>query len=703
MASEGSMPVTQRKFLQGAAGIVVTYPLAHLVDGMAPALAVEDAITRKEKDAMKENQMTGLTPAIAVSLHKVVEVRMSPDGLEVLFQAERPRRSDEGPGAPVSEIWKIAADGGQPTRISDGTSSAILPRYSLDGKFLSWLRIPGSGGKPLLCIAERQGGDIRTLVAPGTAVMEYEWMPDSASLAVLAVVEKSAERMAAEREGRDWFIDEKPFQHKRLFVIHVETGATIVVTGAEHTVNGFGVSPDGHGFALAIAPSPGDDDRLLETRLCLVSAQGGELVPFKSAPKRIEQPRFSPDGRYLAFRGPISLEDPWRGEIFVAPAASGDLHDITAGYTGSVRWFGWRPGHPATVIFSAFEGQATAAYEVQVETQVRRPFMTVPIVYASGPSFSADGRAYSLVAESPRHPPEVFVAKSGSVVPARITGLNPSIETIELATQEIVQWNAHDGVKMEGLLVKPLGYREGSRYPTVVQIHGGPESADTNGWFGSFGKMGQLLAARGYAAFYPNYRGSLGRGVEFARASRGDIGGKELDDILSGLDRLIDRGLADPDRCGLIGGSHGGFLSALGATKYSKRFKAAVVVNGITDWVSYAGADGGLEEQVSHFGFPLYENPSRYLASSPIAYIADASTPILILHGEADKSVPVAQARELYSGLKSRGVPTQLVVYPREGHAPAREKAHLLDCLERSLGWFDRYVMAKKDFKEGGR
>jgi dipeptidyl aminopeptidase/acylaminoacyl peptidase len=273
-----------------------------------------------------------------------------------------------------------------------------------------------------------------------------------------------------------------------------------------------------------------------------------------------------------------------------------------------------------------------------------------------------------------------------------LTRLNPQLADLQLGEQEVIKWKSIDGMEIEGVIVKPVGFRRGIRYPTVMQVHGGPEAADLNGWTGTSSRWGQLLAARGFVTFYPNYRGSIGRGTAFATADHRDLMGKEFQDMLAGIDYLVREGITDAEHVGLGGGSYGGYTAAWGATHGSARFKAAVAWLGISDWYSMTGtSDIFLENSAVHWDAIMYDNYELYWERSPIAHIKKSKTPTLIIHGAADPRVPPGQSMELYTAMKWKGVPVQFVMYPREGHG-VQETEHQRDFMNRVLGWFEKYL-----------
>jgi dipeptidyl aminopeptidase/acylaminoacyl peptidase len=279
-----------------------------------------------------------------------------------------------------------------------------------------------------------------------------------------------------------------------------------------------------------------------------------------------------------------------------------------------------------------------------------------------------------------------------SAAARRLTRANPQLDGLPRGAQETIRYPARDGRTIEAILIRPIGPAPAGGAPLVVIVHGGPEYEDLDEWHGSYSEPGQPLAERGFAVLFPNYRGSAGRGVAFAKADHGDLGGGEFTDILDGIDRLATQGIVDPKRVGIMGGSYGGYMTALAVTRDSERFAAGVELFGITDWESFLGqTDIPGENSRVHWALWCYEEAALCRERSPMAHIRSARTPTLILQGEKDLRVPKPQSDQLYAGLRYRNVPVEYVVYPREEHG-FKEREHRLDALTRTLDWFERYL-----------
>jgi dipeptidyl aminopeptidase/acylaminoacyl peptidase len=308
------------------------------------------------------------------------------------------------------------------------------------------------------------------------------------------------------------------------------------------------------------------------------------------------------------------------------------------------------------------------------------PKLTVnPRAFDSNPSMLA------FVGSSSAEPEELWLWNGGDKSVQRVSDFNKGLRQLTILQPEWFRYKSFDGVEIEGSLIKPKGYVAGTRVPLIVLIHGGP----TGAWQDSIESWGQLLAARGFAIFYPNIRGSTGYGHKFVEMNRADWGGGDYKDVMAGVDYLIAQGVADPQRLGIGGWSYGGYMSEWAITQ-TTRFKAAVSGAGLSNLASEFGTEAGSSYDQWFFGVP-YENLDGFIKSSPIKYLKNAKTPTLILQGEADRTDPIGQSQELYRGLKYYGVEAELVLYPREGHGLTEEK-HLVDRLNRIVAWYEKHL-----------
>jgi dipeptidyl aminopeptidase/acylaminoacyl peptidase len=633
-----------------------------------------------------------LTPDVILGLRQVADAQLSPDGSRVVLQVTRPRTADERPGGAIPELWMAPWNGGEPFRFAASENGDRAPQWSPDGRTIAFLsRRPGADHTQIHLISA-DGGEAQRLTTAESSVSSLKWSPDGTRIAYSVTDPKSKEEQDAERRGRDWTVVDQNYKHTRVHVIDVASKKSQLVTSQPLTVHDYDWSPDGKQLVLATADTPTVDDSFMRLKIQTVPAGGGDVRLVARTEGKLSHPRWSPDGRWIGWLGATGLSDPYAGNVFIVAAAGGAPENLTREYGGTATWLSWLPGADSKLVFVGTERQSTLAYTLDVKSKTRTPLALGGVTLANGLAFSRDGARTAFHASTPAHPVEAFVKETTSATTRRLTTLNPQLDGIQLGEHEIVRWKAADGLEIEGIIVKPVGYRAGERYPVVMQPHGGPESADLNGWLGTYSRWGQMLAGRGFVTFYPNYRGSIGRGPAFAMADHRDLMGGEFQDMLAGLDHLVARGLADPDRIGVGGGSYGGYTSAWAATAGSHRFKAAVMWMGISNWHSMTGtSDIFFENSTVHWNAVMYDNYPLYWDRSPLAHIGKAATPTLIIHGAADPRVPIGQSHEMYTALKWKGVPVEFVIYPREGHGVA-ERAHQEDFMNRVLGWFEKYL-----------
>lgn len=648
---------------------------------------------------------SALTPETSLELRIVVNAALSPSGKEVAYRLERSRHPQEGLGGRLGELWVVDTVGGTPVHLADSGFSPNTPRWSPDGRTLAWTARSDPSASRQIYVRSRTSagwGDVTPLTrAPGD-VSSFQWSPDGSRIAYVSPDAESDERVRERAAGRDWIVFDQAGVTSRLYAIDTRTRATTLITKTGMTVWSFAWSPNGAELAIGASPDSTDDDRCLNVMPYVVSASGGEPRLIATTQGMVWQVGWSSDGSRVTWLGSVEVTDPRAGSVFSATARSGEagLRNLTSGFGGTVISATPVPGRGNVLAIIAEQGAQTGIQTLELDSGRLREVDSPSQVLWGNPTFSHDGKTFSVIASSPRHPEEVFVGKLGATKSLRrLTYSNPGLDDIPLGAQEVTRWRSKDGLQIEGVLLRPVGYQPGKRYPVVIHVHGGSEMTSQNGWNG-YGmqeatNLGQLLAAHGYLVLYPNYRGSSGRGVEFLRGNRRDVMGREWEDIESGLDHVIELGMADGDRAGIYGFSWGGYAAGWGATHASHRFKAAVAGGGIYDWISEAGTNNTrMHEQRAHWDAPLYENFLLYLERSPLFEVRRASTPVLMLHGERDESCPVTQAIEFHTALKWAKVPVELVIYPRQGHY-VTERAHQLDYMERSLGWFDRYLSTK--------
>jgi dipeptidyl aminopeptidase/acylaminoacyl peptidase len=466
-------------------------------------------------------------------------------------------------------------------------------------------------------------------------------------------------------------------------------GAARPLTPEGHVVRDFAWAPDSRTLAFQSTETSDADADLMYRKIFSVTIDGGEPRPFARTAGKLGAMAWSPDGTRLAFLGAVSFNDPLAQSVFVA-TPGGSAVNLTPDYQGSVLWVGWQDAR--TVRFVALEGTKTSLNTVPAARGAIARVLGHGAEIFGTANFSRDGSSFAMPASTAAHPNEVFVGTMRDRRLRRITNHNGWLANVRLGAQETVTWTSRDGWRIEGILIRPLGVPQGTRAPLAVLPHGGPEGFSLDGWVTNALYPAQVLAGAGYAVLMPNYRGSGGRGVAFSKADHRDLGGREFDDVLDGISHLHASGVADSARVGISGTSYGGYFSAWAGTKHSERFRLAMPFAGLSNWMSFTGTtDIPVEMSVVHWDLWPYDHPLLMWERSPIAHVGKARTPMVIGQGLADERVHPEQMMELHQALRLKGVPSELVLYPREPHG-LLERQHQLDYMRRILEAFDKYV-----------
>jgi dipeptidyl aminopeptidase/acylaminoacyl peptidase len=566
----------------------------------------------------------------------------------------------------------------------------------------------GESARTRVWILPVGGGEPAPLTDEKTEISAFEWSPDGAAIACLAVDRVSDQREKEEKAGRDAKVVDQDLRPRRLWIVDVASGvAEKLAALGDLSAWDFAWSPDGSALVATATELNRTDDAYLMKRIYVLPRSGErhEIVPMIG---KIAEIAWSWDGKTIAWIGGVDASDPWTGSLFVVPAGGGTIRNLTGAREESATSISWRRDGRLNVI--NVQGTRSTLWLVDPGAGTWEIVVPPGLAAFTSSTWSEDGSRFAFAGSTAAAPTDVW---SGSIVasgpapskprkgrtpptspapPVRIVNSNPQLEALPRGGQETVRFRAKDGLEIEGVVLRPAGFAEGTRYPLIVIAHGGPESYYLDGWQNAWSHPGHALAERGFLVFFPNYRGSTGRGVAFAKADHKDLGGKELTDILDGIDTLASKGWIDPKRVGIMGGSYGGYLTALGVTRHSDRFAAGVDMFGITNWESFLGeSDIPVENASVHWDLWCYEHAGLCRERSAIGNIDHAATPTLILQGQDDERVPKPQSDELYAALKWRKVPVEYVTYPREKHGFS-ERAHRLDALTRTLDWMERYL-----------
>ncbi|HEU5458568.1 MAG TPA: S9 family peptidase [Terracidiphilus sp.] len=642
------------------------------------------------------------------------EVAVSPDGSRIAW-VQGGRGGGEILVATMSDLTRT-------TRVTAATSLNAREdqrcregqiAWEPDSKALAFFsNCASADGQEDLYLSQLDGNAPRRLTELKGFEKSPAWSPDGKRIAFLYVegATRPSGALAAEKPPAG-VIGEDNIEVQRVAVTDVdaaEPNATEVTPGKLHVFE-FDWRPDSKGLAYVAAEPPGENNWWV-AKLYTQALDGKPeaiLVPATvSGPLhglQIAVPRWSPDGKAIAFIGGLmSDQGATGGDVWVVSSKGGAPRDITAGRRTSPAWVEWDGNQSLYVSELAGAANQLTKFRFAGDPLKSAAKAGVPVFQFEGSvgdgrlsrslSSTADRGAFVFVGSTFDRAPEIYEARAGrDMKPVALTHLNDGV-TPAWGKSVSVSW-MNEGFHVQGWLMLPKEYDPAKKYPLIVEVHGGPASAVSPQWGGAGGLSPQAFSAMGYFVLQPNPRGSYGQGEAFTQANRKDFGYGDLRDILAGVTKVETTYSVDPARVGITGWSYGGFMTMFAVTQ-TGRFKAAVAGAGLSDWLSYYGENQIDQWMIPYFGASVYDDPAVYAKSSAINYIKHARTPTLVVVGDRDGECPAPQSFEFWHALKDQHVPTELVVYPNEGHGFVNP-AHTRDVLVRAVEWFNQYMPAK--------
>ncbi|MEO1251948.1 MAG: S9 family peptidase [Pseudomonadota bacterium] len=624
------------------------------------------------------------------AVERVGSVTLSPDGKAVAYAlSQMPDVVAGEENGSATAALRIAFGPADDRVYAPATMSPGNPQWRSAGT-LAFLATPAEqdNAKRALHQIDVAGGAAEILFAHDQDIIDYAFANDGATLLFSALEADQTNLEERRAKGFDANIIDEGDRFARLYRVDLGAGDPVAkALDLPGHVSTFAVSRDGRRVMVALADTPLIGDDIINRKYHIVDVRNGRVENVVDTAGKIGMAAFSPDGARIAFLAGVDRHDPIAHTVAIADASSGDFEFLTAGDEADEMDFFWRDNESLHVL--ADRGVRSEAFFLSADGEISDRQAHEGFVVAS-----VDGGAggHAAVGHSPNRPPELFVAQSGGAL-APWTDHNAWLDARNLGKQEVIEWTARDGVRVEGLLVTPNRRAPRGGWPMIVVVHGGPEAHYVDGWLTGYSTPGHIGAGEGYAVFYPNYRGSTGRGQEFAKLDHADPPAAEFNDVVDGVEFLANEGVADADKVGITGGSYGGYASAWGATALTEHFAAAVVFVALTDLVSFSGTTDIPEEMVdSHFRIYPEEDWDIYRDQSPIYHASKSQTPTLILHGEADPRVHPSQSLQLFRYLQRVGqAPVRLVTYPGEGHGN-RKSAAQYDYALRLMRWMNHYL-----------
>ncbi len=637
-----------------------------------------------------------LQPDELLSLRTIGQAALSPDGKWVAYVLYVPRAAQDDAGSSWSELHLVSSDGKTHIPYITGEVNVRGLEWNPKGGSIGFLMRRDGDSATQVYVISQHGGEARKVTDAETSISEFHWHPDGKQLAYLAVSPESGLDKKLKKMGYGFIFYEENLRHRNLYL--QESSDPDNITRARQvtsdvTVWDFTFHPEGKSVAASVSPKNLIDHKYAFRKVKEVNLENGTMTLIADNPGKLGNYSWSPNGKKLVYSAALTKHDHAVSQVLVVNRDGSKTKNLTPEkFAGHVVWAGWNGNDE--IYYLSGEGVWSTLSKVAVGGGKRTVIYNSKDsgLQFSSPEYNAGWSQVVFLGESSQSPANIYSWKPGGKTKA-LTDVNPWLKDVNLSKQDVFEYKARDGQAVEGLLIYPAGYKTGEKHPLVVTVHGGPESHYLNRWVSGYSTPGQVLAAKGYFVFYPNYRSSTGYGLEFAAAGYGDPAGVEFDDIADGIDALIASGMIDGNRVGLGGGSYGGFASGWFATYYTKYVRAVCMFVGISDIISKRGTtDITNEELLVHSGKMLEEMWDLNLKRSPIYWAHQSKTATLIYGGAADTRVSPTQSMELYYRMKMNNHPAvRLVQYPGEGHGNRKQPGRI-DVLYRQLDWYDWYV-----------
>jgi dipeptidyl aminopeptidase/acylaminoacyl peptidase len=630
------------------------------------------------------------SPEQVLKIKNISSAQVSPDGTKVVYTIREAMMTDDR-SEYVNHIWISAIDGSNAKQLTTGDKNNSNPKWSPDNKSIAFTS--SRDGKNNVYILPIAGGEAEKITETKGGVSEFEWSNDGTKIAVIvadAVTDKEEKNKKAKN---DWYMWEAELKQNRLQVYWINQKDASqkymqkLLTNDNISVYAFDWNKDGTSIVYSYGKSTKANDNSYSD-IALINIETGVIKNIANTAAGESSPQFSPDGSLISY---YSTENPndWPGAKHVKVYALADGKTLrlkaTPNEDGSI--LGWT-ADGKNIVWSESNKTLTSIYTLSVDGKNMTELSKGEKNYIGAAKINASHTFISFTLQNTSQFPELYVSKLSEYAPLKITSINAGISSMPLGRTEVIKWKGADGLEIEGLLTYPLNYTAGKKVPLILNIHGGPA--------GNFGQtciatnQGTYPLAAfsedGYAILRPNPRGSGGYGSEFRMANRQDWGGKDYIDLMNGVDQVIKMGVTEESMLGVMGWSYGGYMSSW-IVGHTNRFKAASIGAPVVDLVFQNLTDDIEGFLPSYFKSDPWNNWSMYSEHSPLRFVQNVQTPVMLQHGEADQRVPLGNSVMFYNALKRRNIPVKLLVLPRQPHGPS-EPRMVLKTMQTNIEWF---------------
>jgi len=643
---------------------------------------------------------TNWSPEQCLKLKNISAVVPSPDGSKVLYTVREAVMTDDR-SEYVNQVFLCNSDGSNTIQLTKGDKNSSNPKWSPDGK---WIAFTSSrDGKNNLYLLSVGGGEAEKVTDVKSGVGNYDWNRDGNMIAFVMTDAAADKEEKNKKAKNDWYFMDEEVKQNRLFVLWLNKKDTAgkrvqkQLTKENYNVNAFDWGADGKTIAYSHGRSPEANDNVYSD-VSLIDIESGTIKPIAATGAGESNPLFSPDGKFIAY---FSTEDPvdWAGprhaKIYsVADGKTWKLKSTPDENGGIVGW----TADGKNILWSEANKTLNSIYVLSIDGKSITEWNKGATDVLGAASINSTGTYIAFILQNPSKFPEAYISSINNYSPVKITSINAENAAKPLPKTEIIKWKGADGKEIEGLLTYPINYKPGTKVPFILNVHGGPAGVFQQTCVAGNGGTYPIaaFAEMGYAILRPNPRGSSGYGTEFRMANRSDWGGKDFIDLMAGVDAVIKMGVADENKMGVMGWSYGGFMSSW-IVGHTDRFKAASIGAPVVD-LGFQNLTDDIEGFLpSYFKTDPWNDWSLYDAHSPLRFVQNVKTPVMLQHCEGDQRVPISNGLMFYNALRRRNVPVRMLAMPRQGHGPV-EPTMVLKTMQTNVEWFEKHIGNKKSF-----
>lgn len=639
------------------------------------------------------------SPEQCLKMKNITAVRPSPDGSKVLYTV-REAVMDNERSEYVNQVFVCNSDGSNTIQLTRGDKNSSNPQWSPDGKWIAFTS--ARDGKNNIYLLPISGGEAEKVTDTKNGVGNFQWSHDGKMIAY-TMSDAATDLEEKNKKGKnDWYYYEDSAKQNRLNVVWLEEKDNAgkrkwkQLTNQYRNVTSFDWGADNKTIAFAHSATPMINDAVASD-ISLINITNGEIKNVANTKAGESEPSFSPDGKSIAY---ISTENPivWGGKnpVMVYSIETGQSKNLAATPNDAGGILGWSKDGSHIYIGEANKTWYTI-YSLGIDGKEITEWNKASGDLLGGPSLNSTGTHWGFILQNTSKPAEAYIS-AANYAPVKITDINAEVAKNPIPKTELIKWKSFDGKEIEGLLTYPLNYEAGKKYPMILNIHGGPAGVFTQNFVA--GNQGSYpiaaFAEMGMFVLRPNPRGSGGYGVVFRLSNQRDWGGGDYKDLMAGVDHVVKMGVADPDKLGVMGWSYGGFMSSW-IVGHTDRFKAASIGAPVVDLAYQNMTDdiGGFLP--SYMKSDPWNDWAVYDAHSPLRFVQNVKTPVMLQHGEADARVPFGNSVMFYRALKRRNVPVNLLALPRQPHGPTEPKM-VLKVMQTNVDWFEKYIGKQRGF-----